>query len=179
MTELSALREQSLPYRPCVGVALISAEGRVFVGRRKDVDQDGPDGGAWQMPQGGIDAGEVPEAAAVRELYEETGVAPSSLRPLGQMPDWLSYDLPADAVKRSWQGRYRGQTQKWFAFGFLGTDAEIDVLQPGGGAHKPEFDAWRWADFDALPGLIVPFKRPIYQAVVEAFAPLATWSRTA
>ena len=106
-------------------------------------------GDAWQMPQGGIDAGEVPEAAAVRELYEETGVAPSSLRPLGQTPDWLTYDLPPELLKRSWQGRYRGQAQKWFAFGFLGTDEDIDVLNPGDG-HKPEFDAWRWAPFPEL-----------------------------
>ena len=175
-TEPTALREPPLPYRPCVGIALINRDGLVFVGRRGDVPTGAGD--AWQMPQGGIDAGEVPEAAAVRELYEETGVAPSSLRPLGQTPDWLTYDLPPELLKRSWQGRYRGQAQKWFAFGFLGTDEDIDVLNPGDG-HKPEFDAWRWAPFPELAGLIVPFKRPVYEAVVAAFAPLATWARPA
>lgn len=162
-----------LPYRPCVGLMLVNAHGQVFVGRRIDERA----GEAWQMPQGGIDEGEGAEAAAVRELYEETGIAPSSLRPLGQTPEWLTYDLPPELLKRSWQGRYRGQAQKWFAFGFLGTDDEIDVVSPGGGAHKPEFDAWRWAPFSDLTGLVVPFKRPVYEAVVTTFAPLSTWAR--
>jgi putative (di)nucleoside polyphosphate hydrolase len=177
--EPTALREPPLPYRPCVGVTLINRDGLAFVGRRRDRPAEAGDAAAWQMPQGGIDEGEVPEAAAVRELYEETGVSPSCLRPLGQTPEWLTYDLPPELLKRSWQGRYRGQAQKWFAFGFLGTDDDIDVVNPGGGAHKPEFDAWRWVPFSDLTGLIVPFKRPVYEAVVTTFAPLAAWARAA
>ncbi|GJD81092.1 RNA pyrophosphohydrolase [Methylobacterium gregans] len=171
--------EAPLPYRPCVGVALINRAGGVFVGRRKDADRVGAAVHAWQMPQGGIDDGEAAAAAAVRELHEETNVSPALIRPLGEVPDWLPYDLPADLMKQAWKGRYRGQTQKWFAFAFLGTDEAIDVNHPGGGAHKAEFDAWRWAAFDELPGLVVPFKRPVYEAVVTAFAPLASWARSA
>ncbi|AWN38408.1 RNA pyrophosphohydrolase [Methylobacterium radiodurans] len=167
----------SLPYRPCVGVALINRAGGVFVGRRKDADRLEAGAHAWQMPQGGVDDGEAASAAAVRELYEETNVSPALIRPLGEVPDWLPYDLPPDAMKQAWKGRYRGQTQKWFAFGFLGTDEAIDVDHPGGGAHKPEFDAWRWAGLEELPGLVVPFKRPVYESVVAAFAPLAAWAR--
>ncbi|WP_375456487.1 RNA pyrophosphohydrolase [uncultured Methylobacterium sp.] len=168
---------EDLPYRPCVGIALINRAGLVFVGRRRDAGPEPVAGTrAWQMPQGGIDDGEAPHAAALRELHEETNVAAASVRLLAEAPDWLSYDLPPAVTKRAWQGRYRGQTQRWFAFGFLGSDAEIDVERPGGGAHRPEFDAWRWAPFSELPGLIVPFKRPVYAGVVAAFAPLGRWS---
>ena len=168
----------ALPYRPCVGVALIAPSGGVFVGRRtKDA---GPEHVAgpymWQMPQGGIDPGEDPEMAARRELFEETNVPPDAVRLLGEIPDWLAYDLPPAVMKQAWQGRYRGQTQKWCAYGFLGSEDLIDVLSPGGGAHKAEFDAWRWARFSELPDLIVPFKRPVYERVVEAFAGLAGWA---
>ena len=167
-----------LPYRPCVGIALISRAGGVLVGRRKPEagpeHVDGPH--SWQMPQGGIDPGEDPEAAARRELYEETNVPGHALERLGEMRNWLAYDLPSEVAKRAWQGRYRGQSQKWFAYGFTGSDDLIDVARPGGGAHKPEFDAWRWARFDELPGLIVPFKRPVYEGVVGAFAHLAGWA---
>jgi putative (di)nucleoside polyphosphate hydrolase len=168
----------ALPYRPCVGVALISRSGGVFVGRRsKDAGPEhvaGPH--MWQMPQGGIDPGEDPEAAARRELYEETNVPPDALKLLAEIPDWLAYDLPPAVMKQAWKGRYRGQSQRWFAYGFLGSEALIDVLQPGGGAHKPEFDAWRWARFSELPDLIVPFKRPVYESVVAAFSGLAHWA---
>lgn len=168
----------ALPYRPCVGVALIAPSGGVFVGRRtKDA---GPEHVAgpymWQMPQGGIDPGEDPEAAARRELYEETNVPPDAIRLLGEIPDWLAYDLPPAVMKQAWKGRYRGQTQKWFAYGFLGSEDLIDVLTPGGGAHKSEFDAWRWARFSELPNLIVPFKRPVYEGVVAAFSGLDGWA---
>ena len=127
------------------------------------------------MPQGGIDDGEEPYAAALRELYEETNVRPSSVTRLGESEGWLAYDLPPELTKRSWKGRYRGQTQKWFALGFLGRDDEIDIDRPGEGAHKPEFEAWRWDDLAAAPGLIVPFKRPVYERVAEAFAGLSGW----
>jgi putative (di)nucleoside polyphosphate hydrolase len=122
------------------------------------------------MPQGGLDAGEDPLQAARRELAEETGVVSAEF--LAEAQEWYSYDLPEDVAKASWKGRYRGQTQKWFAFRFTGTDTEIDVLAPPGG-HKAEFSAWRWERMDNLPGLIIPFKRPVYEKVVAAFRHLA------
>jgi putative (di)nucleoside polyphosphate hydrolase len=125
----------------------------------------------WQMPQGGVDEGETPLEAARRELFEETNVSSASL--LAEAPDWLSYDLPPEALSGRWKGRYRGQTQKWFAFRFEGADSEIDIDRPGGGAFKPEFDAWRWAPLETLPALIIPFKRAVYEAVVAAFQELA------
>lgn len=128
-------------------------------------------GHEWQMPQGGIDEGEEPLAAAQRELFEETNISSVSL--LAEAPQWLSYDLPSEALDGRWKGRYRGQTQKWFAFRFKGADGEIDIARPGGGAFEPEFDAWRWEPIEALPGLIIPFKRPVYEAVVEAFKSFA------
>ena len=160
-------------YRPCVGIALFNREGRVFIGRRRSKRVFDPTmaGHAWQMPQGGIDAGEQPQAAALRELREETNV--SSVTLLAEAPRWLRYDLPVDISKRSWRGRYKGQTQKWFAFRFEGNEAEIDIHTPGGGEHKPEFDDWRWEDIDRLPELIIPFKRDVYQAVVADFRHLA------
>ena len=166
-----------LPYRPCVGITLIAPSGLVFVGRRrKEAGPEHVEGSrAWQMPQGGIDPQEAPLAAALRELHEETNVSPASVVLLAEAPDWLSYDLPPAVMKQAWKGRYRGQTQKWFAFGFLGTEDEIDVLTPGGGAHPSEFDTWRWEPMAGLPDLIVPFKRPVYESVVAAFAGLAGW----
>ncbi|KAB1076150.1 RNA pyrophosphohydrolase [Methylobacterium planeticum] len=166
-----------LPYRPCVGITLINRSGRVFIGRRRK--EGGPEhvsgDFSWQMPQGGIDPGEDPRAAAMRELYEETNVPDGAIRFLDELPDWLPYDLPPDVMKQAWKGRYRGQTQKWFAFGFLGQDAEIDVVRPGGGQHPSEFETWRWEAFEAIPGLIIPFKRPVYDAVVSAFSRHARW----
>jgi putative (di)nucleoside polyphosphate hydrolase len=159
-----------LPYRPCVGVMLINREGLVFIGdRRKDATPEHVSGGySWQMPQGGIDADEDPAEAARRELAEETGVTSALL--LAETPEWLAYDLPAHVALQSWKGRYRGQKQKWFAFRFEGQDTEINILAPPGG-HKPEFEAWRWEKAANLPGLIIPFKRPIYKQVVRIFAP--------
>jgi putative (di)nucleoside polyphosphate hydrolase len=158
---------EELPYRPCVGIALINRDGLIFVGRRRadragDVAEDGSY--AWQMPQGGIDSGESPREAALRELYEETGVRSVSF--LAEAPEWYAYDLPSAVAGRAWRGRYRGQTQKWFAFRFTGPDEEIDIEHPGG--HRPEFEAWRWERLEHLPALIIPFKRPVYEKVVAA-----------
>jgi putative (di)nucleoside polyphosphate hydrolase len=159
-----------LPYRPCVGVMLLNRDGRAFIGQRKP--EAGPEHVdatySWQMPQGGIDEGEAPEAAARRELYEETNVRSVSL--LAEAPTWFSYDLPPDVAGKAWKGRYRGQTQKWFAYRFEGDEAEIDIRAPAG--HKPEFVGWRWERMDRLAALVIPFKRPVYEQVIAAFASL-------
>ena len=147
------------PYRPCVGILLVDGGGRIFVARRSDT----PD--AWQMPQGGIDPGETPRDAALRELKEETGTDRAVL--LAEAKDWLRYDLPPDLAARTWKGRYRGQAQKWFAFRFTGEDRDIDL-----DAHIREFDAWRWATPAEVLDHIVPFKRPVYESVLEEFAAL-------
>lgn len=157
---------ESLPYRPCVGVALFNRAGLVWIGCRSDKDAEG-EGHWWQMPQGGLDRDEDPFAGARRELYEETSVNTTSL--IREAPGWFTYDLPVDLVGQSWGGRYRGQKQKWFALRFQGDDADIDVAHPGGGMHKPEFSEWRWERLERLPELIVPFKRRVYEEVVAAF----------
>lgn len=160
---------EALPYRPCVGIALFNTAGRVWIGRRSDENAEGEgEGHWWQMPQGGLDDGEDPYAAALRELYEETSVSSVSL--IREAPGWLTYDLPPELVAVSWKGRYRGQKQKWFALRLEGKDSEIDVLHPGGGKHSAEFTAWRWETLARLPDLIVPFKRGVYAEVVHAFA---------
>nr|WP_246518713.1 RNA pyrophosphohydrolase [Ancylobacter lacus] len=158
-----------MPYRPCVGVVLVNRAGLVFMGRRLGGAEHVDAEHSWQMPQGGIDEGEDPAEAALRELYEETSVR--SVRPLAEARDWLAYDLPEPIAREAWKGRYRGQKQKWFAFAFTGTDAEIDVATPGGGAHKPEFVEWRWERLENTPSLIIPFKRSVYHEVVREFAP--------
>jgi putative (di)nucleoside polyphosphate hydrolase len=162
----------SLDYRACVGIMLFNHAGLVFVGRRrKDYIPDHlRDEYQWQMPQGGIDAGEDPYQAALRELREETNVSSTTF--LAESPGWYSYDLPGDILKKSWRGRFRGQRQKWFALRFEGDEAEIDIDKPAGG-HKPEFDAWRWETIGRLAELIVPFKRQVYEKVVETFGHLA------
>lgn len=151
---------ESLPYRPCVGVVLINHDGRIFVGRRKDTPN------AWQMPQGGIDKGETPREAALRELLEETGADKAEY--LAETEGWLRYDLPATLIGKLWGGRYRGQEQKWIAFRFTGDDGDIDL----DAAKDDEFDAWRWSTPGEALNDIVPFKREVYAAVLEAFAPL-------
>lgn len=173
-TAAEVLAEPGPDYRPCVGIALFNREGRVFLGRRRGGSDRVPPEHAWQMPQGGIDDGEAPFDAALRELHEETNVQGISVTLLGETRGWLRYDLPADLLKQAWKGRYRGQAQKWFALGFTGRDEEIDIDNPGGG-HKPEFEAWRWETLSATPGLIVPFKRPVYEDVVAAFSGLTAW----
>jgi putative (di)nucleoside polyphosphate hydrolase len=162
--------EGVLPYRPCVGVMLINTEGRVFVGRRSDRSEEGVDSTWWQMPQGGLDEGEEPEAGARRELAEETGV--SSARFLARTRDWLTYDLPNELVGIAWEGRYRGQKQLWFAARFEGPESEID-LGPREG-HDQEFDAWQWVTLGELPTLVVPFKRQVYLRVIEELGAFAS-----
>ena len=158
-------------YRRCVGIMLISRAGLVFTGRRKNRRQPehSAPGFEWQMPQGGIDEGETPYAAALRELREETNV--TSARLLAEAADWLTYDLPEDVGRKAWKGRYKGQTQKWFALRFTGAESEIDIASPGG--HKPEFDAWRWERIERLPDMIIPFKRAVYEKVAAEFAGVA------
>lgn len=162
---------RDVPYRPCVGVALFNREGLVFIGKRRgDAGPEHVAGvHAWQMPQGGIDPGEDPLAAARRELREETNVSSVSL--LGEASDWYAYDLPGAVAQTAWKGRWRGQTQRWFAFRFEGEDSEIDVASPGG--HEPEFETWRWERLERTPELIIPFKRPVYEKVVADFARFA------
>ena len=165
-------RFEDLPYRPCVGVALFNRQGLVFVGKRKGPAPEHVDAGhAWQMPQGGIDEGEEPLVAARRELFEETSARSVSL--LAEAPEWFAYDLPQDVAGQAWKGRFRGQTQKWFAFRFEGDESEIAIDPPPGG-HTAEFDRWEWKPMAELPELIVPFKRPVYEQVVAAFAGFAT-----
>ena len=150
-----------LPYRPCVGLMLLNGRGQVFVGKRIDQTVEG-----WQMPQGGIDAGEETRTAALRELKEETGTGKAEI--IAEMEDWVTYDLPPHLIGIAFHGRYRGQRQKWFALRFLGEDRDIDIS-----THEPEFAEWKWVDMDALPELIVPFKRDSYAAVLKVFRGLA------
>jgi len=149
-----------LPYRPCVGIMLHDRAGRVFVARRIDMPSE-----AWQMPQGGIDDGETVREAAYRELREEIGTDKASL--IAESDFWRPYDLPPALEGKLWGGKYRGQIQKWVLMRFEGTDDDVDL-----DTHEPEFLAWRWADIDSLPKLIVPFKRDIYRAVIDEFGTL-------
>jgi putative (di)nucleoside polyphosphate hydrolase len=164
-------RFEDLPYRPCVGLMVLNREGLVFIGRRTDGPEHVDATHVWQMPQGGIDEGEEPYPAALRELHEETSIR--SVQKLGEIDEWLSYDLPSRVAKDAWNGKYRGQKQKWFALRFTGKDDEINVHEPGGGAHEPEFHEWRWEPIKNLPGLIIPFKRPVYERVVREFSRFA------
>jgi putative (di)nucleoside polyphosphate hydrolase len=156
-----------LPYRPNVGAVLFNRDGLVFVARRADMpNAEGPAGG-WQLPQGGIDEGEDPRSAVLRELEEEIGTRKAEI--IGEHPDWLTYDLPPGLLGIAWRGMYRGQRQRWFAMRFLGEDSDINLdLDP-----HPEFDAWRWVPLSELPALAVPFKRAIYDVLAESFASFA------
>ena len=159
-----------LPYRPCVGIVAFNRDGLAFIGRRIDGPEHVDLTHAWQLPQGGIDAGEQPWPAALRELHEETNI--SSVERLGEIDEWLSYDIPADLIGQAWNGRYRGQMQKWFAVRFTGAESEIDIAHPGG-THQAEFSAWRWEPLQNVPDLVVPFKRPVYERVVTEFSKFA------
>lgn len=151
-------------YRPCVGIMLLNPQGLVWVGRRFQKQNDDGVGHWWQMPQGGIDGDEDPAAAALRELEEETAVHSAEI--IAEAPDWYNYDLPEHLIGKSWKGKYRGQTQKWFAAQFLGNDSEINLAPPG---HKQEFDQWRWVKMSEVIDAIIPFKKPVYEQVIAAF----------
>ena len=150
----------TLPYRPCVGIMLLNHEGLVFAAKRIDTIAE-----AWQMPQGGIDAGEDARAAALRELEEEIGTSKAEI--IAESREWLSYDLPDHLVPKLWGGKYRGQSQKWFAMRFTGSDSDINIA-----TKQPEFSEWKWVPRNTLPDLIVPFKRELYNRVVEEFSDL-------
>ncbi|MEP4248258.1 RNA pyrophosphohydrolase [Tateyamaria sp.] len=149
-----------LPYRLNVGVMVLNADGQVWVGQRKDNSRD-----AWQMPQGGIDKGEDPRAAALRELEEETGITPDLVDVVSESSDWIPYELPHDLIPKLWKGKYRGQKQKWFLLRFSGSDSQVNIA-----TEEPEFSAWRWMPVVELPDAIVPFKRDVYVAVLAAFS---------
>jgi len=156
---MSGLKRSPDLYRPNVGLALFSKAGHVFLGRR--INSRGAF--QWQMPQGGIDAGETPEEAAMRELEEEIGVSGKLVSILEETDDWIYYDFPPDLKKRL-GGPYVGQRQKWFALRFNGSDSDVRL-----DLHTPEFDAWRWAPLSETPPMVIPFKRPVYTEVVDLF----------
>jgi putative (di)nucleoside polyphosphate hydrolase len=149
---------------------LLNRAGRAFIGARSNGPEHVDATHAWQMPQGGIDSGEDPWQAALRELYEETNIR--SVKRLGEIEQWLTYDIPAEIIGQAWGGKYRGQRQKWYALRFTGDEHEIDIAHPGGG-HKPEFLDWRWEPIANLPALVVPFKRKVYEQVVTDFSKFA------
>ena len=148
-----------MPYRPCVGVVMINRDGLIFTGNRKDSHIP-----AWQMPQGGIDDGEKPRKAALRELWEETGVTDDLVEFIAKTDDWVTYDLPAELLGKVWGGKYRGQRQKWFLFRFKGTDAQVNIA-----TDHPEFSEWCWIGAEEMVASIVPFKRAVYEEVVRSF----------
>ena len=148
-----------LPYRPAAGIMLVNADNKVWVGQRLDSSLD-----AWQMPQGGLDEGEDSEQGALRELQEETGIRPDLVEIVARHGEELYYDLPEDLAGKLWKGRWRGQRQTWFLARFLGSDADVDIATP-----HPEFRAWKWCEPADLPAMIVPFKKKLYEQVLEAF----------
>lgn len=160
-----------LPYRPCVGIMVLNHENKVWIGRRIAEANTEYSGAPkrWQMPQGGVDKGEDPKPASLRELYEETGIHSVSL--IAQTDDWLTYDLPEHLLGTGLKGKFRGQKQKWFVYRFEGDDSEISINPPPDG-HKAEFDQWRWEEIKNLPDLIIEFKRPIYEDLVSRFSGL-------
>ena len=151
---------ETLPYRPAAGIMLLNREAKVFVAQRLDSSLE-----AWQMPQGGLDEGEDPQAGALRELEEETGIRSELVEILARAPAELYYDLPDDLLGKIWKGRYRGQNQHWFLARFLGRDEDVNIE-----TAEPEVRAWKWAEPGELPAMIVPFKKKLYEQVLEAFA---------
>lgn len=147
------------PYRPCVGVVLVNGEGQIFAGQRADMETP-----AWQMPQGGVDAGETPRDAALRELCEETGVSAQHVSFLGETANWLPYDFPPEVAATRWDGKFRGQEQKWVLMRLDAPDEVIDLAQ-----KDEEFSAWRWMAASDILAVIVAFKRPIYEQVFAEF----------
>lgn len=150
-----------LPYRPCVGLMLLNRDNQVFVAKRIDTRAE-----AWQMPQGGIDEGETPQQAAMREMREEIGTDNAEI--IAESNGWLEYDLPPHLIPNLWDGQYRGQKQKWFALRYLGQDSDINIA-----TETPEFLEWKWVVMQELPDLIVPFKRELYTRLVQEFQHLA------
>ena len=149
-----------LPYRPCVGIVVMRADGKVFAATRLDSDQD-----AWQMPQGGVEKDEEPQTAALRELEEETGISAELVEVLAETPEWIPYDLPQELVPKLWKGKFRGQKQKWFLLRFNGEDTDINIE-----TEEPEFSKWAWMEPDVVIQKIVPFKRDTYTRVFDAFS---------
>ena len=159
---------EHLPYRKCVGIMLINQQGLVWIGKRSSVKSKINNSQVWQMPQGGIDKNEDPYSAAIRELYEETSV--KNITFLAESPEWYSYDIPETLIADNRRLRkYRGQTQKWFAFQFVGDDTEVNIHSPPEN-HRPEFEAWRWEKSSQLPELVIPFKREVYLEVIAVFS---------
>lgn len=156
-----------LPYRLAAGIMLFNPLGLVWIGQRCGETVADEIRFRWQMPQGGIDPGENPRAAAMRELQEETGATSAEI--VGETRDWLTYDLPSSVIGVALKGKYRGQRMKWYAMRFTGDDSEFDITRIN--HETPEFDKWRWAELDELPGLIVPFKRPVYEMVIAELRP--------
>jgi putative (di)nucleoside polyphosphate hydrolase len=151
---------QHLPYRKGVGIVLLNNDNQVFTARRIDTTSE-----AWQMPQGGIDEGEDPRTAALRELEEETSI--NNIQVIAESQGWMTYDLPEHLVPKIWGGKYRGQEQKWFLCHFLGSDADINLK-----TSHPEFNEWKWTEFESIPDIIVPFKKSLYEDIVAEFRPL-------
>lgn len=156
------MSQSDLPYRPCAGVVLINDQGLIFAGQR--IDNGGAQSPAWQMPQGGIDEGEKPRDAALRELWEETGVPADLVEVVAKTEDWVTYDLPPELLGNVWKGKYRGQKQKWFLMRFKGSDDQIQIA-----TEHPEFSAWKWIAPEEMIASIVPFKRAVYESVIAEF----------
>jgi putative (di)nucleoside polyphosphate hydrolase len=163
---MSTTRPEPTAYRPCVGLLVLNRQGHIWIGRRIEAKNDAEGSGDWwQMPQGGIDEGEDPARAALRELHEETGIRNAEI--IAESAAWHHYDLPRHLIGKAWKGRYRGQKQRWFAVRFLGDDDEINITPDD---HPVEFDKWRWAASDELLDCIVAFKRDVYREVLEEFS---------